>query len=71
MTDIPKEFLLSNKDIENETWFDTTKDGYAFLKPCFSLKKEPLEVSKTVEDDWPPDGCGIGIGSSYREADWL
>lgn len=71
MTEIPEEFLLSNKDIENETWFDTTKDGHAFLKPCFSLKKEPLEASKIVEDDWPPDGCGIGIGSSYREADWL
>lgn len=69
MTEIPEDFLLSNKDIENETWFDTTKDGYAFLKPC--LKKEPLEASKIVEDDWSPDGCGIGIGSSYREADWL
>lgn len=51
MTDIPKEFLLSNKDIENETWLDTTKDDYAFLKPC-CLKKEPLKTSQAVEDDW-------------------
>lgn len=70
MTEIPEEFLLSNKDIENETWLDTTKDGYAFLKPC-CLKKELLKTPRTVEDDWPPDGCGIGIGSSYREDDWL
>lgn len=28
MTEIPKEFLLSNKDIENETWLDTTKSGW-------------------------------------------
>ena len=68
MTEIPKEFLLSNKDIESETWLDTTKDGHAFLKPC-CLKKEPLEASKIVEDDWPPGGCGIGIGSSYRGKD--
>jgi hypothetical protein len=70
MTEIPEEFLLSNKDIENETWLDTTKDGHAFLKPC-CLKQKPLEASKIVEDDWPPDGCGIGVGSSYRESDWL
>lgn len=50
MTEIPKEFLLSNKDIENETRLDTTKDDYAFLKPC-SLKKELLEAPKIVEDD--------------------
>lgn len=68
MTEIPEEFLLSNKDLENETWLDTTKDGYTFLKPC-CLKKELLETSKIVEDDWLPDGCGIGIGSSYREDD--
>lgn len=68
MTEVPEEFLLSNKDLENETWLDITKDGYTFLKPC-RLKKELLEASKIVEDDWPPDGCGIGIGSSYREDD--
>ena len=72
MTEIPEEFLASNDKLPDDLMDAVVIDGKvvgSVLRPSFSLKKELLETSKIVEDDWLPDGCGIGIGSSYREDD--
>lgn len=59
MPEIPKEFLVNE---------DTIKEDFPLLAEHLkSVKKKDEVVSTTVSSDFPPDGCGIGIGSSYRD----
>lgn len=59
MTEIPKEFLVNE---------DTIKEDFPLLAEHLkSVKKKDEVVSTPVSSDFPPDGCGIGIGSSYRD----
>lgn len=59
MTEIPKEFLVNE---------DTVEEDFPLLVEHFKLvKKKDEVVSVPVSSDFPPDECGIGIGSSYRD----
>ena len=61
MTEIPKEFLV-NEDIIEKDFPPGPLAEHLNL-----VKKEDVIVSIPADDDFPPDGCGIGVGSSYRD----
>lgn len=60
MTEIPEEFLGNNETIEKDF------PPGPLAEHLGSTKKKAETVEYTIDDDFPPDGCGIGIGSSYR-----
>lgn len=60
-TKIPKEFLVNDETIEKEFPPGPLAEHLNLVK-----KKDTL-VSILADDDFPPDGCGIGVGSSYRD----
>lgn len=59
MTEIPKEFLVNEDTVEG--------DFPLLAEHLKSIKKKDEVVSVPISNDFPPDGCGIGIGSSYRD----
>lgn len=61
MTEIPKEFLI-NEDIIEEDFPPGPLAEHLNL-----VKKKDATINTPVSNDFPPDGCGIGIGSSYRD----
>lgn len=70
-TEIPKEFLASKDKIPedlNDYMDGVLIDGkvYGMIRPVSSLVEKIKEQHEAC-CDWPPDGCGIGIGSSYRD----
>ena len=58
---MPKEFLVNEATIEEDF------PPGPLAEHLNLVKKKDNTVSATVSDDFPPDGCGIGIGSSYRD----
>ena len=61
MTKIPKEFLVNEDTIEEDFPPGPLAEHLNLVK-----KKDDV-VSAPASSDFPPDGCGIGIGSSYRD----
>lgn len=61
MTEVPKEFLVNEDTIEKEF------PPGPLAEHLNLVKKEDNLVSILADDVFPPDGCGIGIGSSYRD----
>ena len=59
-TKIPKEFLVNDETIEKEFPPGPLAEHLNLVKHF-----EPIGIE--ASNDYPPDGCGIGIGSSYRD----
>lgn len=61
MTEIPKEFLVNEDTIEKDF------PPGPLAEHLNLVKKEDATVSIPADDGFPSDGCGIGVGSSYRD----
>lgn len=61
MTEIPKEFPVNEDTIEEDF------PPGPLAEHLNLVKKKNATVDTSTGSDFPPDGCGIGIGSSYRD----